>query len=82
MASPWHASLSTACMLSCVQLLVIPCPVARQALLSVEFSRQEYWSWLPFSTSGDLLDPGIEPESPARQVDSLPLSHLGRLLFS
>ena len=36
-----------------------------QASLSMGFSRQEYWSRLPFPTSGDLLDPGIEPVSPA-----------------
>ena len=39
------------------------------------FSRQEYWSGLPFPSPGDLLDPGIKPGSPALQVDSLPLSH-------
>ena len=37
--------------------------VARQAPLSMGFSRQEYWSGLPFSTSGDLPDPGLEPVS-------------------
>ena len=37
--------------------------VARQALLSMGFSRQEYWSGLPFAPLGDLPDPGIEPES-------------------
>ena len=37
--------------------------VAHQAPLSVEFSRQEYWSQLPFPTPGDLPDPGIEPKS-------------------
>ena len=36
------------------------------------FSRQEYWSRLPFPFPGDLLDPGIEPRSPALQADSLP----------
>ena len=44
------------------------------------FSRQEYWSGLPFPPSGDIPDPGIEPASlasPALLVDSLPLSHLG-----
>ena len=38
---------------------------------------QEYWSGLPFSSPGDLPDPGIEPTSPALQTDSLPLSHQG-----
>jgi len=38
----------------------------------MEFSRQEYWSGLPFLSPGALLDPGIEPGAPALQVDSLP----------
>ena len=38
----------------------------------MEFSRQEYWRWLPFPSPGDLPDPGIEPRSPALQADSLP----------
>ena len=54
-----------------------PWTVARQAPLSMGFSRQEYWSELPFPSQGDLPDPGIKPASPALQVDSLPLSHLG-----
>ena len=41
----------------------IPWTVACQDPLSMEFSRQEYWSGLPFPSSGDLPDPGIEPES-------------------
>ena len=45
--------------------------VARQAPLSMGFSRQEYWSGLPFPSSGDLPDPGIKPRSPALQADSL-----------
>ena len=52
--------------------------VARQDPLSMGFSRQEYWSGLPFSAPGDRPDPGIEPASlasPALQADSLPLSH-------
>ena len=40
------------------------------------FSRQEYWSGLPFPSPRDLLDPKIKPTSPAWHVDSLPLSHL------
>ena len=48
-------------MLSCVRLFATPWTVARQALLSMGFSRQEYWSGLPFPSPGDLPDPGIEP---------------------
>ena len=50
-----------------------PWTVARQAPLSMEFSRQEYWSGLPFPPPGDPPSSGIEPESPvspALQVDS------------
>ena len=50
--------------------------VACQAPMSMEFSRQEYWSGLPFPSPGDLPDPGILPESPALQVDSLPTRQL------
>ena len=45
---------------------------ARQALLSMGFSRQGYWNGLPFLSPGDLPDPGIEPRSPALQSDALP----------
>ena len=51
------------CVLSRIQLFATP--ETRQALLSMEFPRQEYWSGLPFPTSGDLPDPGIEPMFPA-----------------
>ena len=54
------------CMLSCfscVRLFATPWTVARQAPLSLGFSRQEYWFGLPFPTPGDLPDPGIEPMS-------------------
>ena len=54
-----------------------PWTVAHQAPLSMGFSRQEYWSGLPFPSLGDLPDPGVEPMSPALQVGSLPLSHQG-----
>ena len=50
-------------MLSHVQLFVTPWTVAHQAPLSLGFSRQEYWSGLPFPSPGDLPDPGIEPGS-------------------
>ena len=55
-----------------------PWTVAHQAPLSMEFSRQENWSGLPFPTPGGLPDPGIEPASPALQVDSLPSEPLGK----
>ena len=54
---------------SCLTL-VTPWTVARQAPLSVEFSRQEYWSGWPFPSPGDLPDQGIEPGSPAVQANS------------
>ena len=47
-----------------VQLFATPWTVACQASLSLGFSRQEYWSGLPFPTPGDLPHPGIEPKSP------------------
>ena len=54
-----------------VQLFATPWTLAYQAPLSVGFSRQEYWSGLPFPSSGDLPDPGIEPGSLILQADSL-----------
>ena len=57
--------------LSRVHLFATPWTVARQATLSMKFSRQEYWSRSPCSPPGDLPDPGIEPGSPALQADSL-----------
>ena len=63
--------------LSSVQLFATPWTVACQAPLSMEFSRQEYGSGLPFPSSGDLPDPGTEPTSSALQADSLSLSHQG-----
>ena len=57
--------------LSRVQLFETPWTVPRQGPLSVEFSRQEHWSGLPFPPPGDLLNPGIELRSPALQADSL-----------
>ena len=57
--------------LSCVWLFVTPWTVARQAPLSMRFSRQEYWSGLPFPSPGDLHDPGIELACPTLPADSL-----------
>ena len=48
-----------------------PQTIARQALLSMEFSRQEYWSGLPFPPLGDLPDPGVKPH----------LLHCSRILY-
>ena len=58
-------------LLSRVQLFEIPCTVTYQVPPSMEFSRQEYWSRLPFSSPGDLPNPGIEPRFPALQTDAL-----------
>ena len=57
--------------LSRVRLFATPWTVDYQASLSMEFSRQEYWSGLPFPSPGDLSDPGIKPRSPAFQADAL-----------
>ena len=57
--------------LSRVQLFATPWTVAHQAPLSMGFSRQEYWSGLPFPSPGDLPHLGIEPRSPALQADAL-----------
>ena len=57
--------------LSCVRLFVTPWAIAYQAPPSIGFSRQEYWSGLPFPSPGDLPDSGIEPRSPALQADAL-----------
>ena len=53
-----------ACMLSLVRLFATLWAVAHQAPLSMGFPRQEYWNGLPFSSPGDLPDPGIELTSP------------------
>ena len=57
--------------LSHVRLFATLWTVAHQAPLSMGFSRQEYWSGLPFPSPGDFPDPGIEPRFPALQADAL-----------
>ena len=52
--------------------------MACQVPLTTRFSRQEYWSGLPFPLLGDLPDPGIEPRSSAMQADSLPSQPPGK----
>ena len=65
------------CVLSHVQFFVTPWAVGCQAPLSMGFSRQEYWSGLPFPSLGHLPDARIKPVSPELQADPLLLSHLG-----
>ena len=70
-----HAKLLQLCPTLCNPMDCNP-----PGLLSMGFSRQEYWSGLPFPFPGDLPDPGIQPAfsvSPALQMDSLPLSYQG-----
>ena len=57
-----------------VQLCLTLCDLMDciQVPLSVEFSRQEYWSGYPFPSPGDLSNTGMEPQSPVLQADSLP----------
>ena len=57
--------------LSCGRLFETPWTVAYQGPLSMGFSRQEYWSGLPFPSPGDLPNPGIKPGSPELQADAL-----------
>ena len=66
-------------LLSHVQLFVSPWTVAHQAPPSMEFSRQEYWSGLPFPSPGVLPDPETEPRSPTLQADALPSEPQGSL---
>ena len=61
-----------------VRLFETPQTVDHQAPLSTDFSRQKYWSGLPFPSPGDLPDPGIEPRSPALLADALPLEPSGK----
>ena len=65
--------------LSHVRLFATPWTVAHQAPPSMKFSRQEYWSGLPFPSPADLPDPGTEPRSPALQADALPSEPRGLL---
>ena len=57
-----------------------PHGLGHQAPLSMEFSRHEYWSGLPFPSPKDLPDPEIEPSSPALQANSLPTESVGNPL--
>ena len=61
-----------------VQFFVTLWTVARQVPLSMEFSRQEYWSGLPFSSPAHISNTGIKPRPPALQADSLPSGPPGK----
>ena len=82
----WLSVISALCMLSYfshVLLFVTSWSIANRAPLSMEFSRQEYWSGLPCPSARDLPDTGIKPTSltsPALQVILYPLNHLGSLI--
>ena len=65
--------------LSHVWLFETPWTVPHQAHLSMGFSRQEYWSELPFPSPGDLPDPGIEPGSLALQAETLTSEPPGKM---
>ena len=67
--------------LSRIQLFVTPWTVAYRAPLSMEFSRQEYWSRLPFPSPEDLPDPGLEPRSPALEADALLSEPQGKCIY-
>ena len=68
--------------LSRVRLFVTPWTLACQASLSMGFSRQEYWSRLPFPSPGDLPYPGIEPGSPTLEADALTSEPPGKSLLT
>ena len=75
-----HSCIKVPVAQSCL-ILLTPWTVACQALLSREFSTPEYWSGLPFPSSGDHPDPGIEPRSPALQADSLSSEPPGKSIY-
>ena len=76
--------LISVCVCLCVSCSVMsdslsPHKLAHQASLSMDFSRPEHWSGLPFPSPEDLPNPGIEPWSPALQADSLPFELQGKM---
>ena len=66
--------------LSRIRLFATPWTLANQAPLSMEFSRQAYWSRVPLPSPGDLPNPGIESRSPTLQADALPSEPPGKPL--
>ena len=76
----WYICMHV-CVLSHVRLFVTSWTVIHQAPLSMEFSRQEYWSGLSLPTSRDLPNPGTEPASPALAGEFYSTVHLGGSYF-
>ena len=74
----WSESESEVKLLSRVQLFATPWTVAYQAAPSMGYSRQEYWSGLPFPSPGYLPDPGIKPRSRALEADALTSEPAGK----
>ena len=77
--SQWARWMNEWKSLSHVRLFATPWILARQASVSMEFSRQEHWNRLPFPSPGDLPDPGIESRFPALQGDPLLSEPQGKL---
>ena len=77
----WHGQTKKVLVAQLSPTLCDPMAVAHQAPPSMGFSRQEYWSGLPFPSPGDLPNSGIKPGSPALQADSSPSDSLGKLLW-
>ena len=73
----WKAINKKWCVCVCVYIWT----AAHQAPLSMGLSRQEYWSWLPCPSPGDLPYPGTEPGSSESQADSLPSELLGKSIY-
>ena len=80
MLQVWYSAWCKYQSFSYAQLFVSPWTVACQAPQSMEFSRQDYWSGLPFPSPGDLPNPGIKPGSPTLQADSFPTELPGKVL--
>ena len=79
--TPWTVKVKVKS-LSHVRLFATPWTVAHQASPFKEFSRQEYWSGLPFPSPGDLPNPRIEPGSTALRADALPSEPPGKPMNS
>ena len=77
-SQPWVGTSEPVKLLSRVRLFAVPWTAAYQAPQSMEFSRQEYRSGLPFPSPGDLPDAGIESRSPTLQADTLPFEPPGK----